>query len=78
MEIVEGKGSSGIDFKGNSMTYRAGFTIGEFNKKYKYESKVSSLMNHATEPRDLVRVLEVDLLMLEREMVPFLLPKWLK
>tara|TARA_R100001163_G_C5044776_1_gene182229 strand:+ start:80 stop:1396 length:1317 start_codon:yes stop_codon:yes gene_type:complete len=55
MEIVEGKGSSGIDFKGNSMTYRAGFTIGDFNKKYKYESKVSSLMNHATEPRDLVR-----------------------
>ena len=54
MEIVEGKGSSGIDFRGNSMTYRAAFTIGEFKKKYKYESKVSSLMNHATEPRDLV------------------------
>ena len=55
MEIVEGKGASGIDFKGNSMTYRASFNVGEYNKNYKYESKVSSLMNHATEPRDLVR-----------------------
>lgn len=55
MEILEGKGSSGIDFKGNSLTYRAGFEIGEFKKFYKYESKVSSLLNHATEPRDLVK-----------------------
>jgi len=55
MEIIEGKGSSGIDFKGNSLTYRAGFEIGEFKKFYKYESKVSSLLNHATEPRDLVK-----------------------
>lgn len=55
MEIVEGKGSSGIDFKGNSMTYKASFSVGEYDKNYKYESKVSSLMNHATEPRDLVR-----------------------
>ena len=55
MEILEGKGSSGIDFRGNSMTYRAKFSVGEFVKNYKYESKVSSLMNHATEPRDLVQ-----------------------
>lgn len=54
MEVIEGKGSSGIDFKGNSLTYEAKFNIANYIKKYKYESKVSSLENHATEPRDLV------------------------
>jgi len=55
MEVIEGKGSSGVtDFKGNSLTYEAQFNIGNYIKKYKYESKVGSLDNHATEPRDLV------------------------
>ena len=55
MEVIEGKGASGkTDFKGNSLTYEAQFNIGNYIKKYKYESKVSSLDNHATEPRDLV------------------------
>lgn len=55
MEIIEGKGRSGVtDFKGNSLTYEAQFNVGNYVKRYKYESKVSSLENHATEPRDLV------------------------
>lgn len=55
MEIIEGKGRSGrTDFRGNSLTFEAQFNVGNYLKKYKYESKVSSLENHATEPRDLV------------------------
>tara|TARA_R100000008_G_C3566409_1_gene159372 strand:- start:17 stop:1369 length:1353 start_codon:yes stop_codon:yes gene_type:complete len=55
MDIDGSKGSNGrLDFKGNSLTYQAKFNIGNVLKKYKYESKISSLKNHATEPRDLV------------------------
>ena len=44
----------GMDFHSNSLTYEAKFTIGRSQKNYKYESKISSVENHATEPRDRV------------------------
>ena len=56
MDIDGSKGKNGkLDFKGNSLTYQASFNIGNVLKKYKYESKISSRENHATEPRDLVQ-----------------------
>ena len=56
MDIDGSKGKNGkLDFKGNSLTYQAEFNIGNVLKKYKYESKISSRENHATEPRDLVQ-----------------------
>ena len=44
----------GMDFHSNSLTYEAKFNIGRSQKNYKYESKISSVENHATEPRDRV------------------------
>ena len=45
----------GMDFETNSLTYEATFNIGNYKKSYKYESKISSVENHATEPRDRVK-----------------------
>ena len=61
MEIVGIKGAGtkkekkGLNFLTNSLTYEAEFNIGNVLKKYKYESKISSRMSHATEPRDLTQ-----------------------
>tara|TARA_B100001250_G_scaffold406553_1_gene425795 strand:- start:27 stop:1442 length:1416 start_codon:yes stop_codon:yes gene_type:complete len=44
----------GMDFQSNSLTYEGQFVIGSSLKNYKYESKISSVENHATEPRDRV------------------------
>lgn len=41
-------------FKTNSLTFVANFEQGDVGFKYKYESKISSNENHATEPRDMV------------------------
>ena len=45
----------GMDFQTNSLKYEAEFNIGNSLKKYTYESKISSVENHATEPRDKVQ-----------------------
>ena len=55
MEVTDTKGNKGADFRSNSLTFDAEFNIGSAPKKYKYESKVGSILNHATEPRDLVQ-----------------------
>ena len=41
-------------FGANSLTFTGTFEQGEIGIKYKYESKISSNENHATEPRDMV------------------------
>jgi len=53
-KTVRGKEKLGLNFLTNSLTMQAQFNIGNVLKKYKYESKISSRENHATEPRDLV------------------------
>ena len=45
----------GMDFETNSLKYDASFNIGNSLKEYTYESKISSVENHATEPRDRVK-----------------------
>ena len=42
------------DFRSNSLTFSAVFNEGASYINYKYESKIGSLQNHATEPRNLV------------------------
>ena len=55
-KMVKGKlVDKGMDFQTNSLTYEATFNIGNYIKSYKYESKISSVENHATEPRDRVK-----------------------
>jgi len=57
MSVIGDKGKGNnkkVDFRSNSLTYYAEFTIGNYIKRYKYESKIGSIANHATEPRDLV------------------------
>ena len=44
----------GMDFQTNSLKYEGQFVIGNHLKNYSYESKISSVENHATEPRDRV------------------------
>tara|TARA_Y100001963_G_C6735520_1_gene426177 strand:+ start:69 stop:1472 length:1404 start_codon:yes stop_codon:yes gene_type:complete len=44
----------GMDFQTNSLKMEAAFNIGNYLKNYSYESKISSVENHATEPRDRV------------------------
>jgi len=44
----------GMDFQTNSLKYEGQFVIGSSLKNYSYESKISSVENHATEPRDRV------------------------
>ena len=41
-------------FGANSLTFTGSFQQGNVGIKYKYESKISSNTNHATEPRDMV------------------------
>lgn len=41
-------------FDANSLTFTGSFEQGEIGFRYKYESKISSNENHATEPRDMV------------------------
>ena len=45
----------GMDFQTNSLKYEGQFVIGSSLKNYSYESKISSVENHATEPRDRVK-----------------------
>ena len=52
-EIEKGRGGKAVDFSGNSLTFNAKFEAGAYAKRYKWESKVSSASNEATEPRDL-------------------------
>lgn len=52
MEIT--KRGSEMDFSGNSLTFEAQFKAGKYIKRYFWESKVSSVAAHATEPRDRV------------------------
>lgn len=52
MEIKKRGGES--DFAGNSLTLEAQFKAGKYIKRYFWESKVSSVAAHATEPRDRV------------------------
>ena len=52
-EIEKGGGGKSVDFSGNSLTFNAKFEAGAYAKRYKWESKVSSASNEATEPRDL-------------------------
>ena len=52
MEIT--KRGSEMDFAGNSLTFEAQFKAGKYIKRYFWESKVSSVAAHATEPRDRV------------------------
>ena len=55
LAVSDTKGSEGIaDFKSNSLTFSASFNEGASTINYKYESKIGSLQNHATEPRNLV------------------------
>ena len=44
-----------MDFQTNSLKYDASFNIANYLKQYTYESKISSVENHATEPRDRVK-----------------------
>jgi hypothetical protein len=48
------KEGSTYDFKGNSLTYQAEFSVNDYAKIFKYESKISSVSADATEPRDRV------------------------
>jgi hypothetical protein len=52
MEITKRGGEN--DFAGNSLTFEAQFKAGKYIKRYFWESKVSSVSAHATEPRDRV------------------------
>ena len=52
MEITKRGGET--DFAGNSLTFEAQFKAGKYIKRYYWESKVSSVSAHATEPRDRV------------------------
>lgn len=52
MEIKKRSGE--MDFSGNSLTFEAQFKAGKYIKRYYWESKVSSVSAHATEPRDRV------------------------
>ena len=52
MEIKKRGGEN--DFAGNSLTFEAQFKAGKYIKRYYWESKVSSVSAHATEPRDRV------------------------
>lgn len=52
MEITKRGGDT--DFAGNSLTFEAQFKAGKYIKRYFWESKVSSVSAHATEPRDRV------------------------
>lgn len=52
MEITKRGGE--MDFAGNSLTFEAQFKAGKYIKRYFWESKVSSVSAHATEPRDRV------------------------
>lgn len=52
MEITKRGGE--MDFAGNSLTFEAQFKAGKYIKRYYWESKVSSVSAHATEPRDRV------------------------
>jgi hypothetical protein len=52
MEIKKRGGEN--DFSGNSLTFEAQFKAGKYIKRYYWESKVSSVSAHATEPRDRV------------------------
>tara|TARA_R100000008_G_C3567847_1_gene160210 strand:+ start:49 stop:1446 length:1398 start_codon:yes stop_codon:yes gene_type:complete len=55
LAISDTKGSKGsADFTSNSLTFNAFFNEGSVPIRYKYESKIGSLQNHATEPRNLV------------------------
>ena len=45
----------GLNFKTNSLKFEADFNIGQDRKMYTYESKISSVKHHATEPRDRVK-----------------------
>ena len=57
MAIVREDNKWGKDvpaFGANSLTFTGSFQQGEIGIKYKYESKISSNENHATEPRDMV------------------------
>ena len=53
LEINDTKGDK-VDFRANSLTFNAFFNEGSVDIRYKYESKIGSLLNHATEPRNLV------------------------
>ena len=56
MTVLGAKGKTAkLDFKTNSLKYDASFNIGNYEKQYTYESKISSVENHATEPRDRVK-----------------------
>jgi len=52
MQITKRGGET--DFAGNSLTFEAQFKAGKYIKRYLWESKVSSVAAHATEPRDRV------------------------
>ena len=55
LAVSDTKGSKGsADFTSNSLTFNAFFNEGSVDIRYKYESKIGSLLNHATEPRNLV------------------------
>ena len=51
---VQGNWVYGLNFITNSLKYIAEFNVGNELKMYTYESKISSVENHATEPRDRV------------------------
>ena len=56
MTVLGAKGKTAkLDFKTNSLKYDASFNIANYEKQYTYESKISSVENHATEPRDRVK-----------------------
>ena len=56
MTVSGSKGKSQVlDFQTNSLKYDASFNIANYLKQYTYESKISSVENHATEPRDRVK-----------------------
>ena len=55
LEVNDTKSSDKTpDFRSNSLTFSAVFNEGASTINYKYESKIGSLQNHATEPRNLV------------------------
>ena len=55
LEVNDTKSSDKTpDFRSNSLTFSAVFNEGASYINYKYESKIGSLQNHATEPRNLV------------------------
>ena len=56
MTVSGSKGKTKVlDFETNSLKYDASFNIANYLKQYTYESKISSVENHATEPRDRVK-----------------------